>query len=225
MRSLSLVPATVLLGLGVAACGSAVQPVAPTQTSASASARARAAESPAGTPETPPTREEYATVDRDKDNDNAPIRGKDNDSAPYDDKNNNGIFNFGHAAGPADDRAVTALIKRYYTAALREDGAHACSMLYVRLAESVVEDHGRESAGPRYLSQGTSCPAVMRLLFKHYHGQLAAELPLLRVARVRLVQRHGLAILRFGALPERQISVRQQAGTWKLATIFDSALP
>lgn len=237
MRSPFPLLAATLLAVGLAACGSTARTNGPSRSGAAPQSNNRTSSSqetpghpgsengPAASSETPPTREEYATVDRDKDNDNAPIHGEDNDSAPYDDKNNDSVLNYGRAASPADRRAVRALIEHYYAAALKEDGATACSMLYVRLAESVAEDYGRGSPGPRYLSQGTSCPTVMKGLFKHYHGQLTAELPLLHIARVRLVQHHGLAILRFGAMPERQISVRQQAGAWKLATIFDSALP
>jgi hypothetical protein len=65
----------------------------------------------------------------------------------------------------------------------------------------------------------------MGLLFKHYHDQFTAELPLLKVARVRLILRHGLAIVRFGTMPERQFLVRQELGTWKLGAIIDSDLP
>ncbi len=150
---------------------------------------------------------------------------KDNDiTAPYDDKRHPDVFGFGQAASPADRQAVTALIERYYAAAAAEDGAKACSMIYVTLAEAVPEDYGTSPPGPAYM-QGKTCPAILTLLFKHFHAQLAAGLPLLKVTRVRLEHRHGLAVLSFGKMPERQIAVRRERHTWKLEALLDSELP
>jgi hypothetical protein len=205
--------ATILLSTGLAACGS------------TASRNVSSVSKPAENAFKAPTAAEYSKADRDKDNDSAPIPSKDNDNAAEDDKNNNAVLNFGHAADTSDTRAIAALVKRYYTAAAREDGAAACSMIYVTLAEALPEDYGAGSPGPPYLRAGTTCAGVMQLLFKHYHGQLTAELPLLRVARMRLDRRHGLAILRFGTMPERQISVLRERRTWKIDTIIDYEIP
>lgn len=220
MRPLLMLLATALACADLAACGSAPAVHHLFRTPGVSSPTAYTAS------ERPPTRQEYTLVDRDHDEDNAPVAGKDNDSAPYDEKNNDEVLDFGVAADSANRSAISALVKRYFAAALREDGASACSMLDVRIAESVAEDHGRGSAGPRYLSSGTTCPQVMTLLFEHFHERLVAQVPLLRIARVRLVGgHHGLAILRFGTMPERKISVRRQGAVWKISTIFDSPLP
>ncbi len=152
-------------------------------------------------------------VDSDKDNDIG---------APYDDTNNSSSF--GHAANLSERRAITALLKHYYATALAGNGARGCSMLYSTLAEAAVEDDA-QPPGPVYMRGAKSCAAVMTLLFKHYHAQLAAELPKLRVTRVRLEEHHGIAFLSFGALPERQISVVREGHTWKLNTIYDQELP
>jgi hypothetical protein len=215
----ALLATATLLGTGLTACGSTAS------NSSTSAPRATSVSSATENAFRAPTAAEYSVADRDKDNDSAPIPGKDNDNAAEDDKNNNDILNFGHAANASDTKAITTLVKRYYTAAAREDGADACSMIYVTLAESLPEDYGAGSSGPPYLKAGTTCAGVMGLLFKHYHDQLTAELPLLKVAHVRLVQRHGLAILHFGTMPERQLFVRQELGTWKLGAITDSALP
>jgi hypothetical protein len=216
----ALLTATTLLNIGLTACGSTAsnKPTsAPRATSVSiATENAFKA----------PTAAEYSVADSDKDNDGVnSTKDKNNHTASVDEKNNDAILNFGHAADAADTNAITTLVKRYYTAAAREDGARACSLIYITIAESLPEDYGAGSGGPPYLKAGTTCAGVMGLLFKHYHGQLTAELPLLKVARVRLVRRHGLAILHFGTMPERQLSVRQELGTWKLGAIIDSDLP
>jgi hypothetical protein len=197
--------AAALLGVSIAACGS----------SRSANSKPQASNAPLSAASTETSTEDLTKVDRDKDNDNA----------PYDDTNNNGVMEYGHAAGASDRQAITALIKRYYAIATAGDGAQACTMLYITLAESVAEDQGKGSAGAPYLSQGTTCSTVMSLLFNHYHSQLALELPLLKVKHVGLIQHHGLAVLSFGKLPERQISIRRERHTWKIETLLDSSLP
>jgi hypothetical protein len=73
--------------------------------------------------------------------------------------------------------------------------------------------------------RGTTCAAVLTLLFKHDHPQLVAELPKLEVARVRLIEHHGIVILHFGTLPERQIPVAREGHTWKLQGLLDSEVP
>lgn len=157
----------------------------------------------------------YTKADSDKDNDIG---------APNDDPNNNTTLDYGHAASPADKQAVTGLIKRYYTAAEAGNGTYACSMIVSSLAKATAEDYGHGSGGPTYLSSGKTCPTVMALLFKHFHSQLTAELPKLNVARVRLNGDRGIAILNFGTMPERQISVGLEGHTWKVLALLDSEL-
>lgn len=192
-----------LLGLGVCACGGS---------STSAQSASRAASS-GSTAKTSPNTSSSA-ADGDKDNDIG---------APYDDKNNDRELSFGHAAGASDKRAVTALVKRYYATALAEDGASACSMIYSTLAEAVPEDYG-QVPGPLYMRGAKTCPAALVLLFKHFHTQLAVEVPKLAVTRVRLIEHHGFAFLSFGALPERKIGVAREGHTWKIDGTIDSEL-
>jgi hypothetical protein len=158
----------------------------------------------------------YTQVDADKDNDIG---------APADDRNNNSVLHFGAAASATDTREVTALLKSYYAAALADDGAKACSMVYLTLANSVAEDQGKGSPGAPYLKEGTTCPSVLKLLFQHFHKELSVEVPQLKVKRVRLRHGQGLAVLSFGKLPERQISVGRERHAWKLLTLVDSELP
>jgi hypothetical protein len=160
---------------------------------------------------TPP----YWKVDADKDNDV---------EAGYDDTQNNGTLNFGHAASPSDERAIKALVKHYYAVALAADGTSACEMIYSPLAESIPEDYGTVD-GPSYMRGIKTCAAGMKALFRHYHTRLAAEVPILVVSRVRLVERHGLAILRFGKLPEREILITHEGPAWKIAAVLDIELP
>ena len=213
MRSLLALLATVALGFTTVACGSASK-IAGTATQTSPSATAAGVDAPRTPPGTAPS-PAYTKADRDKDNDIG---------APYDDTNNDSILDFAHPASAPDKRAITALLNRYYAAAAAGDGAKACTMLPPTLVKIIPEDYG-QSPGPSYLRGGKTCSAVMALLFKHFRDQLAAELPLLKVTRVRLDRHHGLAVLNFGRMPERQISVAREGHTWRVEVLLDDELP
>lgn len=146
-----------LLGVCVTACGSSSQPTAPAPKNSPTNTTALT------TPTDAPPAPVKTRSDSDRDNDIG---------APGDDTNNS-VLHFGHAANATDTQAITTLIKRYYTAALAENGAKACSMMYSTLAESVPEDYGQSPPGEPYM-RGTTCPAVLKLLFKHEHLQLKA---------------------------------------------------
>lgn len=205
MKQLLALPASALLAAGLWACGDS-SPRAGSIPHASSSATAS---------DLSPAPLVYK-ADRDKDNDI---------STPINDADNNGARNFGHAASAAERRAITTLIKRYYATALAGDGARGCSMIYSTIAESAPEDDSREPGTPAYMHGAQTCAAVLTALFKHYHAQLAAEVPRLEVTRVRLKEHHGFALLSFGTLPEREISVLREGRVWKLSQIYDVELP
>jgi hypothetical protein len=151
---------------------------------------------------------------------------KDNDiGAAEDDSNNSQAFDFGNAASPSERRAIAALVKRYYDAALAENGARGCALIYSTLAEAAPEDDSREPGTPTYMHGLSTCPQVLTALFKHFHSQLTLELPKLRVTRVRLEEHHGWVFLSFGGLPERRISVQREGHVWKMSQIYDQELP
>jgi hypothetical protein len=159
---------------------------------------------------------EYARVDADSDNDV---------EAPADDTNNNRSLDFGHEAGEPEKRIITALVKRYYAIALAGNGAEACALIYSPLAESVPEDYGsNQPPGPPYM-KGTTCRMVLDGLFQHFHAQLAAEVPQLKVTGVRLIEHHGNVELSFGRLPEREILVGREGRVWRMAALLDRELP
>jgi hypothetical protein len=204
-----------LLGMLLTACGGASKDAGGPSPASSVGKSQTTGTTSATTPANTPPAPVETKVDGDKDNDVG---------APADDTNNNQALDFGHAASPSEASTITALIKRYYAAAGAEDGVKACSMIYSTLEESVAEDYGRSPPGQTYML-GNTCPAVLRLLFKHFHPQIALELPKLKVARVRLIEHHGIVILHFGGLSEREIPVTREGHTWKLAGLLDSEVP
>lgn len=157
-----------------------------------------------------------ASVDADHDNDV---------HAAEDDTNDNRALRYGHDASLSERRAISSLVKRYYATALAEDGARGCSLLYSTLAEAAPQDDSREPDAPAYMHGQTTCAGVLHALFRHYHAQLAAELPKLQITRVRLQGRQGFVFLRFGKLSERRTGVRREGHTWKMTHIYDEELP
>jgi hypothetical protein len=147
----------------------------------------------------------------------------DNKSGSYFDSDDNSVRRYGHGASVADEKAITALVKRYFAAAVAQDGAAGCSMIISTLAGSVAESFGRPP-GPPYL-RGDTCAAVMSKVFKLNRKQLSAYAASLKVAGVRVNGDHGVAVLSFRALPARQIRVEREGALWKLEVLVDSELP
>lgn len=210
MKSLIALFAIGLLSIGAAACGGAAKGTS----SASRISSSTGTGSRTSAAATKPV-QDFTKADGDKDNDVG---------APYDDTNNNRVLSFGHAASASDRQTIAALVERYYAASAAEDGAKACSMLYSTITETVPEDYGTSPPGPSY-AKGTTCPAVLTLIFKHSHDQLAVKLSKLKVSRVRLEEHHGLAVLSFGKMPEREIQVIREGRTWKIQSLLDRELP
>lgn len=199
----------VIATVGVGACGSITSHSA-SHSSSTASITDVAKPAPAWLT----TSTSYTQVDGDKDNDVGTSHDDTSNSDP----------GFGHPANARDRDMITALVKHYYAIALAGSAAKACSMIYSTLAEAVAEDYG-QPGGPAYMLGAKTCVAAMAALFKHFHTQLKVEVPKLRVNHVLLKERHGMVILGFAALPEREIPVTREGQVWKMAALFDSELP
>lgn len=158
-----------------------------------------------------PTRRELEKRDRDED-DYVNLPDDDNPSP------------VGYVLADSSDRkAITALVKRYYAVALKEDGASGCAMFPPIFAKAIPLDYGK--LGPSYLRRAAgTCPAVMSLLFKHEHRTLAREVPQMKVVRVSLGGDRGAAFIRFGPLHERFIVVQRENNTWTIAGVLDGEL-
>jgi hypothetical protein len=204
MRSLLTLPSIALLGLGVGACGNTGRGTgsAPGSSSNVATRTAVAAKQ---------TQSRLPT-DSDNDNDNPGKSRYDGDDGP--------VLHFGHAASAAEERAVAALVKRYYAAGAAGDGATACSLIDSLLAESVVEEYAQSPA-----LRGKTCAEVLSKLFRRRHRELAGDIATLKPTVVRVSGDRGLALVRFGATRERRLLLRRERGAWKMDVLLDVGVP
>jgi hypothetical protein len=140
----------------------------------------------------------------------------DNDPNSSDDE---AFLDYGHAASGADERAVTALVKRYYAAAASADGAKVCAQIYGIIAENIAEEYAQS---PEF--SGPTCAAVMLKLFKQRRQRMAADLAALRVTRVRIEGETGYAFVYLGQVPEPYVAVHRESGAWKMESLFETRL-
>jgi hypothetical protein len=230
MKWLPTLMAATLLSIGAAGCGASKDNGSPSQ-SASNPSPSTAAPATITSPATSPhgylndgDNDPIGDADNDNNHDNDNDNSEDhvpNDNSNYHDSDDRGILAFGHAASAADKRAMTALVKRYYTVAAAVDGPKACAMLAPRFAESIVEDYGKESPGPSYLRSGTTCPAVMALLFQHFRAQIAAPFD---VTSVRVERNQAYALLGSKATPARYITLERRRKVWWIGALIGNPL-
>jgi hypothetical protein len=209
-----MLPSIALLGLALGACGDAGKHVgsAP-ESSYSTRAAGGAATASASSP--------------------APaggyLRGDgDVDDADNRDEDDHGVRTYGHAASAPDERAIAALVKRYYAAGAAGDGARACALIYSGLADSPSLGETAETVYPPAPSvpplHGQSCARIMSLLFEEDHRRLAGDLATVVVTDMRVKGSKGLVLLGFRTTPERLIPVRRERGGWKVEALLDREL-
>lgn len=155
----------------------------------------------------------YLKSDSDNDKDD----GNPHDTAEHAD---NLVAAYGKRASRADKRTVTTLIKHYYTAAVADDGAKACSLLDSTLATGLGEGQGQSGQ-----SGGETCATAVSLAFKQQHEQLVADdIATMIVIAVHVKGDVGMATLGFRAVPVGEILVKRERGTWKMDALFDTGL-
>lgn len=204
MRSLFALLAIALLGVGVGACGG------------TSHASNRYLNDGDHDPIGDEDGDNSSDTDNDAPRDYQPVI---NESGRYHDADDSMTLAYGHAAGPADTRAVVALVKRYYAAAAAGDGKSACSMILPSLVKAVPEDYGK--LGPQYLHGGKTCEAVLSLLFEHFHSKLAAPIG---VTGVRIEGKQAYALLGSATMSASYITVQREHGAWTINQLLGSTL-
>ena len=121
------------------------------------------------------------------------------------------------------------MVKRYYAAAVAGQGSTACALLAARIASSkdfakVVPPEYVPAAGSSTL-RGKSCAQVAELLFNVDHQELAAGAASVQVSSLSIQGSHGLAALVYTTMPEREIPMDREHGTWRIGGLVDIEMP
>jgi hypothetical protein len=233
-RSLRILPIifAALLCVVSGACGGSSKSGAPSHAASSAAAVSTSGARSVTNRSAPPPRGAFkGDEDDDETGENLGNGSKDNDAdfdndlknieyKGFHDSDDYAIEAFGHAAGTADRQTVTRLVKRYYAAAGRGDGAAACLVIYSTLAATIPEDYG-QSPGPSY-ARGKTCAVVMSKLFKHAHSQMVAPV---QVTGVRVKGKEGYVLLGSTSIPAGYIAVKREGRTWKITMLLGGPLP
>jgi hypothetical protein len=139
------------------------------------------------------------------------------------DKDDSFITTFGHASSPADGRAITSLVKRYYAAIASGDGVTACTLLFFVIVESAPETYG-QTAFDATAGRGKGCGPVLSKVFKGSHQQLLAENRHLKVLAIRIQGKRAWVLLRFGPKSVRRIIAYREGNSWKIGELLDTEL-
>jgi hypothetical protein len=221
VRPLLLLPALALLGLAAGACGrggagsparSARAVSTPTAALTSSSNRLRGDEDDDDLLGESKQTEE---VDSDSDTDND-VADRNAHRGFYD-TDDRRVRGFGRPAKPAERRAIAALVKRYYAAALAGDGATGCALTTAGRAESLYEDDAQT-----YSPGATTCPPILAGAFRAFHSQLTAPV---RVLAVRVQGRRALATLGSPVMRASFIQAKYERGAWKIDNVLARRLP
>jgi hypothetical protein len=130
------------------------------------------------------------------------------------------VVDFGKAASPADARAITTLVKRFYAATSAANGPGICSLIYNVIAETIPENYENSPE-----AKGRTCAEIMGKVFAKQHRQVARDRSRLRVTRVRVEGNKGIVIVYLGKHPEPYFLVHRQGSEWKMQRLFITTLP
>lgn len=128
---------------------------------------------------------------------------------------------YGAAASTSDARAVSALVTRYYAAAVTDDGVAACEMIGLVFAGRMIAQYRRAAA----VLRGRTCQAIAATVFRQLHTQLSVDNATLKVGPVRVSGNRGYAFVGVeGTLPRSYLVIEREAGAWKVASLVETML-
>jgi hypothetical protein len=136
-------------------------------------------------------------------------------------QNDDYISTYGQEASGADRQAILKLVENYYAAAVADDGARACTLIYSTLAKAVPEDYGKPPGPPD--TRGKTCAVVMSKFFKRAPGQPFSTLATTRTTGVRIIGDHAFVQLTSKSMPTGEISVLREGRSWKIETLIGEA--
>jgi hypothetical protein len=217
-----------VLALGLCACGGGVSATSKSSPQSGTEKSART-EKTAETPSSRSVRGLLGDGDHDNpndlDGDEHPDGDPDSDTslAPktYEDSDDSAILSSGKAAPAPQERAIAALVKRYYAALAAGRGSRACALMAPTLAETLAEAYGG-GGGPAFLRGAHSCTAIVSLDAAHLEHQLRG---VVAVTGVRIEGETARALLGSTTMPASYLGLLRVAGTWRIAALAAVRLP
>jgi hypothetical protein len=161
---------------------------------------------------TPPRAGDHARTDRDGDSDNRTKGAYDVDDRA--------IAAYGHAASRAQERAIAALMARYYAAVAAGDGVAGCALMSRSLAQALAEESSQAGQATSGTARGcatafsSALPAARRL------GRRTG----VRAIGARVGTGQGFALLRMPSSEMRDMPVVREGGEWKVGALIDGRL-
>jgi hypothetical protein len=143
-------------------------------------------------------------------------------SQSYEDRDDRGVFAFGQPASAADERAIAALVKRYFKAAAAVNGARACTMIVARRVKYIGGEDYNNPEGEPYLRGAKNCVSVMSRAFEHFHVEVSAPFA---VTGVRVKGSEALALMGSRTQPASSISLEREGSVWKVEGLLSQPLP
>lgn len=140
----------------------------------------------------------------------------DGDSAYHD----NDLY-LGHRVGRNAQSEVERTLKSYYELAGGDAGRRACALLAPSFRQEVPRTYGRPPGPPAL--RGTTCASVLSAFFRQRQRGWSREAQKLKVIGVFAENGRGLAILRFGKGPKRDIDVLREGNGWMVDELVDAA--
>jgi hypothetical protein len=235
MKVLPAALMTTLVGLCVTGCGGASKDVSSTSRSSSSSSSSIASSGATtvvfGTAHTlrglkgdeeddeSESKSEGSNPGGDEDRD-SDYDYQDNLGKGYYDGDDGAVKSYGHEPSARDERALTAVVRRYSDAAAAGDGATACSLIAPTVARALPEDYGQ--GGAPYLRGAASCQAVMSRLFTHSHNELTGAI---EVTGVRVDGNRAYVLLGSGTRVASYVTLVREGGAWKMDVMVGAPLP
>jgi hypothetical protein len=128
---------------------------------------------------------------------------------------------FGHEANAVDAEAITALVRRYYTTASREEGTEACSLMAPLTVERLPEESEEQPE-----LRGKTCAAIMSKLFERDHNELIRDTATLQTLGIRIEGDRALVLLRLVNAPiPDHFAVHREGRTWMIWEPYAVQMP
>jgi hypothetical protein len=133
----------------------------------------------------------------------------------FHDRDDTSKLTLGRSADTIDTQAISTVVRRYYSAASRDDGRRACAMLLPSIAASIT-NYNR--TGIPYLRGSKTCQVAMTRLFRHFN------LSVPQVTGIRLDGAIALALWGSRTMPAGYITLQRWHKTWAITEPVSSPL-